>query len=168
MQHPSTTWELAVPLLEFLPDLSGQPWWVLVLVVILFVSGSVGTAWIRHRPSARKTELAEGEEDDGARPGGDEGAPPALTRGDPHATLVIKQALDLLASEAGESSAARAESEALRLQLVECSRQREEAERRLELSESETRQLRNRLDACNAECRKLARKALGLEGTSDE
>lgn len=153
--------------LEFLPDLSGQPWWVLVLVVVLFVAGSVGTTYIRHRSPGGQQEAVEGENDDGARPEGGAPAHAALTGPDPHATLVIKQALDLLASEAVESNAARAEAGRLQQQLVDCNRQREEAEDSLARSERETQRLRAELEACNAECRKLARKALGLEGDRD-
>lgn len=143
-------------MLDLLPDLSGQPPWVTLLVVLLFVTGTLGGAWIR-----RGTPNAELEErDDGARPRGEAGQQPSLSGPDLHTAQVLKQALDLLASEASESSAARTENSELRAQLLACDAERNRLTRELGVAHSE-------LAACTAECHRLARKALGQEGDED-
>lgn len=96
-----------------IPDLAGQPAWVVVVVSVLFVVGSVGTAWLRRG----KPEAEEDPEGETARPV-ESGAVPSLTTGSgDHATLVIQKALDHLASEAQESREARAETATLRREL---------------------------------------------------
>lgn len=96
-----------------LPDLTGQPAWVVVVVVALFTAGTLGTAWLRRRDGGEP----EPEDDATARPV-ESGAVPSLPSA-PHdgATLAIQKALDHLAAEAAESREARAETAALRREL---------------------------------------------------
>lgn len=89
-----------------LPDLSGQPPWVVVVVSLLFVAGWVGTRW-----AARgRDRIVEAEEDaEESRPLTTEGVASALTAPEHHATAVIMRALELLHEEAEESRDGREE-----------------------------------------------------------
>lgn len=96
-----------------LPDLAGQPGWVVAVVAFLFTAGSLGTALIRRNDGGS----AEDEQDASARPleaGAVASLPPAPHDG---ATLAIQKALDHLAAEAAESREARAETAVLRREL---------------------------------------------------
>ena len=164
---------MGVVLLDLLPDLSGQPPWVVIVVMVLAISGTLGLALIRRGRLGGDDEQGE-EELDGARPPAVEGVPSSsvAVQSDMHTTMVIKQALDHLARvadrEAQESEQARADTdrerrEVRRLQdeLLRCDRDRE----RLTAEAFETRA---QLERCNAECRMLARRALGQGGDDGE
>lgn len=114
-----------------LPDLAGQPGWVVAVVTFLFTVGTLGAAWLRRRPDA----AVEDGEDASARPV-EPGAVPSLPPA-PHdgATLAIQKALDHLAAEAAESREARAETavlrrelEAMRLELAQRTQERDAAQ----------------------------------------
>lgn len=138
-------------MLDFLPDLSGQPAWVVIVVVTLLVIGSVGSKWI----TRGGREIEEGGED------GQEEDRPALHAPSPgsdaQTTLVLTKALDLLANEAVESRDSRAEAERLRDELLTCSRERDRVARQLADVQAD-------LEKCNADCRALALRALEREG----
>lgn len=140
-------------MLDLLPDLSGQPGWVVVVVFGLLVIGTVGTKWVSR--NARDDEQDDVETD---RP-----APPGLQShsDDVHTALAITKALDLLANEAVESQGARAEVDRLRTQLLECSAERERFARDLAKAQAD-------LEQCNRECRRLAMRALERGGDSSE
>jgi hypothetical protein len=146
-------------MLDLLPDLSGQPAWVVIVVVALFVAGTVGVKWV-----GRNVRAGIGDEDAEAdRPGGPplDHAHPALSASDAHTTLAITKALDLLANEAVESQGARAEVERLRAELIACSAERDRVARNLAKAQAD-------LEQCNRECRKLAMRALERRGDSGE
>lgn len=119
-----------------LPDLTGQPPWVVVVVTLLFVAGWVGTRWV----ARGRDRIAEAEEDaEEPRPLPPEGVASALTAPEHHATTVIMRALDLLREEAEESrdgreEAARWRKRAERLQqlLEDCQEQLDDWPRRHE------------------------------------
>ena len=146
-------------MLELLPDMSGQPWWVVVIVVSLLVAGSIGTRWV----GARAGRSGEQEEDDAegdrpARPGGQHAAVSSDTS---QTTAVLTKALDLLASEAAESQDARAEVGRLRDELLRCSAEHDRVARAAEKAQAD-------LEQCNRECRRLAMRALERGGDSGE
>lgn len=144
-------------MLDLLPDLSGQPAWVVVVVVALLVAGTIGAKWVGR--NARDAD----EDAEGDRPA----LPPALPEHvphpgtDAHTTLVLTKALDLLANEANESQEARAEAERLRSELLACSEHRDRIARDLLKAQAD-------LEQCNLECRKLAMRALERGGDSGE
>lgn len=111
-----------------LPDLAGQPGWVVAVVVSLFTVGSLGAAWLRNRSPGRAVEPAEDE----ARPSELEpGAVPSVSPAPQDgATLTLHRTLDFLAAEAAESREARAEAATIRKELEtvreELSRSRQE------------------------------------------
>lgn len=140
-------------MLDLLPDLSGQPAWVVVVVVALLVAGTIGAKWVGR--NARDPESDEDLEAD--RPE----LPSAQPGTDAHTTLVLTKALDLLANEASESQGARAEAERLRAELLACSEHRDRIARDLLKAQAD-------LEQCNLECRKLAMKALERGGDSGE
>lgn len=145
-------------MLELLPDMSGQPWWVVVIVVFLLVAGSVGTRWVgarAGRPDGEDEVDAEGD-----RPALPSGQHAALDS-DSQTTAVLTKALDLLASEAAESQDARAEVGRLREQLLTCSAERDRIARVAEKAQAD-------LEQCNLECRRLAMRALERGGDSGE
>lgn len=139
-------------MIDLLPDLSGQPGWVVVVVVALLVAGTVGVRWV-----AARTGQADEEED------ATEGDRPALPAGgsDAHTALVLTKALDLLANEAAESQGARAEADQLRDELLTCSTERDRLAQVATTAQAE-------LEKCNRECRKLAMRALEMGGGSGE
>ena len=97
-----------------LPDLAGQPPWVVVTVMVLFVLGSLGVAWLRRgNPDP---------DSDGIEQGGSANVP--VEAGAHDAVLVVGKALDHLAEvarrEALESDSERAEARLLRQRLDEC------------------------------------------------
>jgi hypothetical protein len=108
-----------------LPDLTGQPPWVVVVVTVLMVAGWVGARWLTRERDPDGELDADSDE---ARPLAAEGvASPAAVPVDHHATAVIMRALELLHHEAEESRDGREEAdrwrelaEDLRRQLNEC------------------------------------------------
>lgn len=154
-------------MLDLLPDLSGQPAWVVVVVMALFVAGTIGVKWVGRNARAVDADEEDQEADRPAVPSAGNGHA-ALPGSDAQTTLVLTKALDLLANEAVESQGARAEADRLRSQLIACS------EKLLACSAERDRVAQNLvtaqadLEQCNRECRKLALRALELGGNSGE
>ena len=108
-----------------LPDLSGQPPWVVVTVVALFILGSLGLAYLRRGRQDPDSEALDQADSDNVL--ANAGNPPALAGA--HAPYeVVGRALDHLA-EAATRDAAEAEAERkqrreieerLRAELDEC------------------------------------------------
>jgi len=142
-------------MLEFLPDMSGQPPWVVIVVAVLLVAGTVGSRLIGR---GRGGTEAEGEAE-GDRPA----LPPGQHRAadDTSTTTVLTKALDLLAREAVESQEARDENNSLRRQLLECGSERDRIAARLTAMQAE-------LEQCDERCRRLARRAMELGGGSGD
>lgn len=138
-------------MLDLLPDLSGQPAWVVVVVVALMVVGSVGMKWVSVRARAD-----DGDEED-AEPARPASTSPVPTPSDAQTTHVLTKALDLLANEAVESQGARAEVDRLRRELLECSAERDRVAHRLAEAQAD-------LEQCDQRCRRLAMRALEREG----
>ncbi len=137
-------------LAQVLPDLTGQPSWVYVVVSALVIAGTLGLAWIK-----RGSRTADPEDPAAGRPV-DAQAVPSITAGGLDATQVIQVSLEHLARvaerEALESREARAETAALRRELVECGTELTAATRRAELAELE-------LSRCQEHARVLGRQA---------
>jgi hypothetical protein len=92
------------------PDITGQPAWVVIVIMVLTVSASIGVAYLANRNRKQATD--------------DKGEQDALPSGVNSPTvLVMRAALDHLARvadrEAGESEEARKEAAALRTRLEE-------------------------------------------------
>lgn len=104
-----------------LPDLNGQPPWVVVVVSLLMVAGWVGVRWItRGRDPSGEPE----EEQSETRPLPQEGvASGSAVPVDGHATTVIMRALELLHNEAKESRDGREDADRWREQADELRRQ---------------------------------------------
>lgn len=126
-----------------IPDMAGQPWWVVVVVAVLTVLGSVGGAWVTRR--ANKDELDT--EEPTALSAGDEGGEAYQA-----IQLAIQALADVATREADESNAERVRADELRKQLQECARAlqlaeaaRDTAERKLSECEQNARILINRL-----------------------
>lgn len=113
-----------------LPDLTGQPPWVVVVVTLLMVAGWVGVRWItRERDPAGELEAEQSE----TRPLPLEGVPSAqVAPADSHATAVIMRALELLHHEAEESRDGREDAERWREQAEELRRQLNDCQDQLE------------------------------------
>jgi len=131
-----------------LPDLAGQPPWVVVVVFFLFVAGTLGVTWIRRgRP-----EVADGEEAQSASQLEPGAVPSALTSTDNSANTVAQTALMHLAAvaerEAAESAAARIEADRLRERLEVCSEERQRLAHLLEANERERQRLTWQLETC--------------------
>jgi len=131
-----------------LPDLAGQPPWVVVVVFFLFVAGTLGVTWIRRgRP-----EVADGEEAQSASQLEPGAVPSALTSTDNSANTVAQTALMHLAAvaerEAAESAAARIEADRLRERLEACSEERQRLAHLLEANERERQRLTWQLESC--------------------
>jgi hypothetical protein len=97
-----------------LPDLAGQPPWVVITVVVLTVLGTLGVAWLRRgNPDPDSDAIDQGNS-----------ANVPLESGAHDAVLVVGKALDHLAEvarrEALESDSERAEARLLRQRLDEC------------------------------------------------
>lgn len=146
-------------MLDLLPDLTGQPAWVVVVVVALMVAGMIGTKWVAR--NAREVDGEEEEEPDGDRPALPSGGFHSSGGGDANTTLAITKALDLLANEAVESQGARAEVDRLREELLACSRERDRIAGERDRAQAE-------LDQCNRQCRELAMRALERRGDTGD
>lgn len=147
-------------MLDLLPDMSGQPGWVVIVVVALFVAGTIGVRWVSVRAGRSDEALEEGDQE-GDRPAPHSPEHAAVAVSDAQTTLVLTKALDLLANEAVESQGARAEAEQLRRELLACSAERDRIARSLEKAHAD-------LEQCNLECRRLAMRALERGGDSGE
>lgn len=105
-----------------LPNLEGQPGWVIVVVVALFVGGSLMGLWLRRQKNLH------GAEPERSLPAGDGTATVAVPgggRGDDVLQHTVREAMKHLADvarrEAEESEQARREADKLRDQLGVCS-----------------------------------------------
>ena len=121
--------------MEF-PNLEGQPGWVVVVVVFLFVVGTLGATYLRRRSGDPGDEAQiDGQADTVSLPTGGE-----TTSFDP-----VRGAMELVAAQAAKNAqdADRAEGEAKELsrQLAECTRDQAVLRERYE-------QLRGQLEAC--------------------
>lgn len=141
-------------MLDLIPDLTGRPDWVLIVVVLLLVAGTVGTRLIGRRAGG-----ADGDEE-----GQEEDRPDALPQGqggDAQTALVLTKALDLLAAEAVESRETRVEFERMRTELLECSAERDRVAQVAAKAQAD-------LERCNQECRRLALRAIERGGDTGE
>lgn len=150
-------------MIDLLPDLTGRPDWVVIVVLALLVAGTIGVKWIGRKALDGD---GQGEEDE---PGTERPAPlpsahQASFGSDVQTTLVLTKALDLLASEAVESQGARAEADRLRAELVACSEARAKAEAECERVALDLRAAQADLERCNEECLQIARRALERGG----
>jgi hypothetical protein len=127
---------------DLLPDLSGQPAWVVVVVTLLLVAGTVGVKWIG-RNAREGDEEGEGDQE-GDRPLSGTPNQAAIAGSDAHTTHVLTKALDLLANE-----------------LLACSAERDRVAANLARTQAE-------LEQCNLACRRLAMRALEQGGDSGE
>jgi hypothetical protein len=126
-----------------LPNLEGQPGWVIIVVVALFSLSSVGAAFLRKR-------LGRGAKHDEENPQ-IEGAPDtvALPRGSgtPHHLELVRESMTMMAAQAArnaeDADRAEARERELQRQLAEC------AEARAVLNERYA-QLERELAICRA------------------
>lgn len=144
-----------------LPDLSGQPAWVVIVVFSLFTVGTLGIAWMRRGSRLLPGGEGDAEELDGARPNAIDGVSSPSVAHDVHAAQLVKQALDQLAAEASESREARAETAFARREAEQARREAEQMRRDLNACIEERQRLSAALERCDAECARLARRALG-------
>lgn len=132
-----------------LPNLEGQPGWVIIVVVGLVVIGGLGVAYLRR-------EAKGDDEDDDERPQDSprvEGAPATVSLpAGANALDLVKDSLGMLATQAAghKADADRAEEEAKELarQLAECGRKMAVLEERHAQLGEERDRLRRRLNAC--------------------
>lgn len=140
-----------------LPDLTGQPSWVVVVVIALVTAGSVGLAWIK------RGERPKTEEPAAARPVDAQAVPSVSGTPPSDATQVIQSALEHLAAVAArealeskearaETTVSRAETAELRRDLLTCGTELNKALRRAESAEAE-------LTRCRAQAELLGRQA---------
>lgn len=126
-----------------LPDLEGQPPWVVVIVCFLFVAGTLGGIYLRRR--FRSHEDSPQVED--------EAATLSLPAGGQSASFdPVKEAMGMAMAAAARSTedADRAEEEARMLarQLADCERDKAVTEERLRSLEAQCNRLQAQLDAC--------------------
>lgn len=131
-----------------LPNLEGQPPWVVVIVVFLFVAGTLGGIYLRRRFKApEETPQIEDEPATLALPSGG-----VATAFDP-----VKEAMGMAMAAAARSTedADRAEEEArvLAKQLAACERDKAVTEERLRTLEAQCNRLQAQLDACRERVR---------------
>jgi hypothetical protein len=145
-------------LTQGLPDLTGQPGWVYVVVVGLTTLGSAGLALIKRGEKTRTTENPAIE-----RPATAQAVPSPSAASPANATLVIQGALEHLARVAerealeskearAETTVSRAETAELRKDLLACGTALTAALRRAEAAEQE-------LTRCRAQAELLGRQA---------
>jgi uncharacterized membrane protein len=138
-------------LAQGLPDLTGQPGWVYIVVVALTTFGTLGLAWIKRGERARAAE-----DPTTPRPVDAKAVPSLPGATPPDATLVIQGALEHLAHvaerEALESREARSETADLRRELLVCGTELTTALRRAEAAEAE-------LVRCRVQAELLSRQA---------
>lgn len=139
-------------LAQGLPDLTGQPGWVYIVVVGLTTLGTLGLAWIKRGDKARQSE-----DTTTPRPVDAQAVPSLPGATPPDATLVIQGALEHLARVAerealeskearAETSVSRAETADLRRELLVCGTELTTALRRAEAAEAELARCRMQAD----------------------
>lgn len=114
--------------MESLPDLSGQPAWVIIVVVGLMAFGSVGGA-IMQRGEKRRRKKRERDNDDDPAIEHRHGVP-SLPAGQPdvlHASVTA--IIEAARRESAEANEARAETRALRVRYEQAMAELEEARR---------------------------------------
>lgn len=135
-----------------MPDVTGQPTWVVVVLAALTLIGTVSVAWITAR--ARKSATQDGGEQATLSEGGQADT----------SVVIAQAALEHLARiadrEAAESDEARKETATLRATLERTLGQLFEAQRRAERAEAD-------LIACRAHAELLSRQAM-RRGRDDE
>lgn len=127
-----------------MPDVTGQPWWVVVIVAVLGVLGGVGADLLRRRAKHVPTD----EESPEALPSGEGGEAYQAVK------LAIQALAETAAREAAESTEERARATDLRHQLEECARA-------LQLAEENNRETQRRLMQCEDNARALIQKFPG-------
>jgi hypothetical protein len=130
-----------------LPNLEGQPGWVIIVVVGLVVFGGLGVAYLRRE--ARKDDEDDPPQDSPQV----EGAPATVSLpAGANALDLVKDSMGVLATQAAahKADADRAEEEArdLARQLAECGRGLAVLETRHAALQERYDELRQRLDAC--------------------
>jgi len=129
-------------------------------VVIVVVALLVAGAVGLKWVARNSREVDTQDDEDGDRPPIDvERA--GLPASDGHTALVLTKALDLLAAEAVESQGARAEVDQLRERLQACQAEHDRVAQNFVKAQAD-------LEQCNQTCRKLAMRALELGGDSSE
>lgn len=120
-----------------LPDLEGQPGWVVIVVVALFVAGSLGVAYLRFKSKHDPEDAPQIEAEDATV------ALPAATSAAP--LDLVRDSMGVLATQAAQNKqdADRAEDEAKELatRLAECQRQMAVIQVRHEYLEAQLRDL---------------------------
>jgi len=146
-----------------LPDLAGQPGWVVVVVTALFTAGTLGAAWLRKR-SPGEIEPAEGDAEASEL---EAGAVPSIQAAPQDgATSAIHNALAILAAEANESREARAETDRIRKELEAVREDLRVARVQLERAELERSTAATRLLRCEARVELLTEQAQHRGGTA--
>lgn len=137
-----------------IPDLTGQPAWVVVVVAFLFVSGALGLAYLRARGKA-----APEEDPPEVRPGG----APQLEAAAPGPAGYIDRAIQHLAEvaerEAQESRDARAETREVRAQAETHRQEADDLRRQLVECRQEVLSARAELARCEARAELLVQQA---------
>lgn len=127
------------------PDVTGQPAWVAVVLGVLGLMAVLGTAWLA--AWARKSGTQEGAE---------QATLPASKGPDPTVSA-LQAAMDHLARvaerDAAESEEARKETESMRRKL-------DKALGQLHETRTTAEQIRRELDKCRAQTRFISRRAL--------
>lgn len=129
-----------------LPNLEGQPGWVIIVVVLLVVVGGLGIAYLRR----------EAKDDDGDGPQESprvETSPATVSLpAGANALDLVKDSMGVLATQAAahKADADRAEEEArkLALELAVCARDKAVLETKMAALEERHAELRRRYEAC--------------------
>lgn len=121
-----------------IPDLAGQPPWVVVVVVTLIVAGTLGLAWLRRTGRV--------PEEDPPAVGGADTVTPLDASGNPYA--VAQRALDHLAEVARRADAESAEERSYRRSLTD---RVEELTRELEAVTAQLAECERRAEALETE-----------------
>jgi Flp pilus assembly protein TadB len=116
---------------DSLPDLTGQPAWVIVVVVGLTALGTLASAVVQRGERRRKRQRSKDNDDDPTV--GDRQRVPSLPSGDAHVLGVSVQALvDTARHERREAEEARAETRDVRARYEQAMRELGEARRTAE------------------------------------
>lgn len=142
-----------------MPDLEGQPAWVVIVVVALFTMGTVGSAWLGRRDKRRR-EREDDDESDAAVTTHRDGVPSLPTGGAADVLTASVHAI-IRDADAGrqEVAEARAEMRHMQRQLFEAERERDEALRRAQRALAD-------LGACQSHVLDLRRQLNGGVETS--
>ena len=131
-----------------LPNLEGQPGWVIIVVVALVVFGGLGVAWLRRE--ARDDD----EDDDGPQDSPRLDGPPATVSlpAGANALDLVKDSLGVLATQAAahKADADRAEEEArgLAKELAACARDKAVLQAQMDALSERHADLQRRYQAC--------------------